>query len=381
MLLSNPYRPDPRVRREAQALIQRGNPVTIIAWDREAVFPEHETVDGVEVVRIRKVRSGYGAGWRQSVRIPLFWREATQLARELAPDIVHCHDLDTLYAGARLKKATGCRLIFDAHEHYPSLMSLYLPGWIIKGLEWWERRLIRQADHTITASTVLAERYRQRGIAASVVGNFQPLAPYERIGEEVIQGFRGELGVKPGEMMVIYIGGFSRNRTLLPLIEAVKGIDNLKLFLWGEGHQKEAVQRAVQAGANHGSPLPYAQYMGWLPAEKVPLVARSADAMVYCLVPDYPGAIYNAPNSLSIAMAAGLPIISNEVGDLGRYIRETGCGILLSFPDAQSIRKAIIALRDGNLRRRLGEAGREAAKVSYNWDVAAENLLAVYDRL
>jgi len=103
--------------------------------------------------------------------------------------------------------------------------------------------------------------------------------------------------------------------------------------------------------------------------------------MVYCLVPDYPGAIYNAPNSLSIAMAAGLPIISNEVGDLGRYIRETGCGILLSFPDAQSIRKAIIALRDGNLRRRLGEAGREAAKVSYNWDVAAENLLAVYDRL
>jgi len=37
MLLSNPLAPDPRVRKEAAFLADRGFNVTVYAWDRQAV--------------------------------------------------------------------------------------------------------------------------------------------------------------------------------------------------------------------------------------------------------------------------------------------------------------------------------------------------------
>ena len=35
MLLSNAFRPDPRVLKEARSLAQAGYDLTVIAWDRE----------------------------------------------------------------------------------------------------------------------------------------------------------------------------------------------------------------------------------------------------------------------------------------------------------------------------------------------------------
>ena len=128
MLLSNAFRPDPRVEREAHALVNHGHRVTIICWDRQAELPPRENYNGTEIIRVHSIRSAYGSGWRQLFYLPRFWRVASQLAWEFRPGIVHCHDLDTLYAGRQIKKQLKCPLIYDAHEHYPALMSLYLPS-------------------------------------------------------------------------------------------------------------------------------------------------------------------------------------------------------------------------------------------------------------
>jgi glycosyltransferase involved in cell wall biosynthesis len=173
---------------------------------------------------------------------------------------------------------------------------------------------------------------------------------------------------------VAYVGGFSRNRLLLPLIEAVHGLPNVHLLLWGDGHQRAAVEEAAAAAPN-------VRYLGWLPADRVPLHTCLADMIYYCLLPDYPGAAYNAPNTLSNAMAAGRPIIANDVGDLGRIVRQTRCGVLLAEVTPGAIRQAIEDLRDPSVRRQLGEAGRVAAENHYNWTAARRQLLEVYARL
>jgi len=64
MLLSNAFRPDPRVAREAQALLDTGYRVTLICWDRQAELPEHETQNGLDIIRVHNVQSVYGSGWR-----------------------------------------------------------------------------------------------------------------------------------------------------------------------------------------------------------------------------------------------------------------------------------------------------------------------------
>lgn len=375
MILANAFRPDPRVAREATALVRAGHRVTVLCWDRRAELPARSDHEGVEIRRLHSVRSAYGSGWRQLFYLPRFWREAVRQGVALAPDAVHCHDLDTLVAGTRLKRRLGCKLVYDAHEDYPAMMSLYLPGSLVRGLSWLERRLQGRADETITASTVFADKLRARGVKrVTTIGNYQPLEPFAAIDAAAIARARAELGLGPGDFMVAYIGGLSRNRSLLPFIEAARGLAGVTALIWGEGHQRAAVEAAVEGADN-------LRFLGWLPAERVPLLTSAADCIYYCLRPDYPGAEFNAPNTLSNAMAAGRPIIANDVGDLGRIVRETGCGLLLPAVDAQAIRRAIDELRDPARRLQMGSAGRAAAEAVYNWGAAETELRGIYQRL
>jgi glycosyltransferase involved in cell wall biosynthesis len=375
MLLSNAFRPDPRVAREADALTQAGHRVTIVCWDREGQYPAHEVIDGYWLKRIQSVRTVYGAGSRQMLYTPRFWRAAVRGVQDLAPDVVHCHDLDTLPAGWWIKRRTEAKLVYDAHEDYPALMSLYLPRPMVRMLSWLERRLLERVDYTITASSVFADKLRARGVEPVVtIGNYQPLQPFDAITADQVAAARSRIGLEPDQFAVAYIGGFSRNRQLLPLIEAAHDLPDVQAFLWGDGHQRDEVEAAALR-------TPNVCYLGWLPAEEVPLYTRAVDAIYYCLLPDYPGAVYNAPNTLSNAMAAGTPIIANDVGDLGRIVSETGCGILVPEVSPEAIRTAMQRLQEPAARRRMGKAGRRAAEERYNWSAAVERLQKVYENL
>lgn len=377
MLLSNSYRPDPRVAREARALVGAGYPLHLVCWDRQAELAATEQDQGLAIERIQEVRTRYAAGWRQLFYLPRFGRAALARLERLRPEIVHCHDLDTLWIGlAYRRRHPLVQVVFDAHEHYPALMSLYLPAPLVRGLAWLERRWLAQADAVITASFVLADEYRARGLRQPLVtiANLAELSDYPDSAPDERAVHRAALCIDPDCLLVGYIGGFTRNRLLLPLVAALKDQPGLHLLLAGDGPQRPALQAAI-AGATNITDL------GWIPAGQVPRTTRLADVLVYCLVPDYPGAIYNAPNSLANAMAAGRPLIANPVGDLGRIVAETGCGVLIDPVTPESIRAAVQRLADPAERAQLGAAGRRAAETTYHWGQAAQELVQFYEQL
>ncbi len=376
MLLSNAFRPDPRVLKEANSLAAAGYTVTIICWDRLSELPSEDTLEsGVRLLRIQNVRTVYGAGARQILKTPRFWSAAVRKALPLEPDVVHCHDLDTLYAGWQVKRKLGCKLLFDAHEDYPALMSLYLPGIFVYLLRLFERYLLKRVDATVAASSVFMDKLNSAGFSPLVhIPNVPYLEPFRGIRLEEIANVRQGLGLGLEDYVVCYIGGFTRNRLLLPLIEAMRSLPEVTLLLFGDGHQRQAVEDSIGEMAN-------VKYLGWLPAGQVPLYSCLSDVIYYCLKPDYPGAAYNASNTLSNAMAAGKPVIANDIGDLGRMVRNTGCGLLLEEVTPQAIREAILKLADPALRNRLGIAGWQAAQSEYNWSVSEARLLDLYQSL
>jgi glycosyltransferase involved in cell wall biosynthesis len=374
MLLSNAYRPDPRVAREAHTLVQAGHTVDLYCWDRLAELPENETLEGVRIHRYQAARSRYGAGWRQLLRLPRFWRWAQAQITQQPPEIVHCHDLDTLYAGVALKRQLHCKLIFDAHEHYPALMTLYLPAVLARLLVYWEQALLKHVDHIISASSVLADEYRRKTNApVTVIGNVPNLSDFSDISQHTILHTRAQLGLDTG-LGVFYIGGFTNNRTLLPLIDAMDGLEGWQLHLWGDGHQRAAVEQAISGLGN-------AHYHGWAEASTLPVLFSAADVIYYCLRGDYPGAQYNAPNTLAYSMASSRPLIANKVGDLGRMVAESECGILLHEVSPVTIRQALQNLRDPLTRQKLGANGRRAAESRHNWERMAQTLLDLYTNL
>jgi len=373
MILSNAYRPDPRVQREAQALINAGHHVSIICWDRRAELPQHEKDGQINITRIKDVVSNYGSGWRQLFYLPRFWRKAIKLARELMPDVVHCHDLDTLYAGWQIKKHIDCALVYDAHEQYPALMSLYLPGFMVQALTRWERWLRRHADVTITASSILCDEF-EKPPPTYTLGNYPEIDDFLQVNDEEALSLRRSLGVEPETLLVAYIGGFSRNRLLLPFIETAVSLPNVQFHLWGDGLQRDDVETAV-------SQHPNTHYHGWLSYEDLPLHFCAVDIIYYCLRQDYPGAKYNAPNTLPQAMAAARPIIASDIGDLGRMVGETNCGILLPETTPETIATAIEYLTSTTVREKLGKNGRLAAQQTYNAETTQQLLIQIYQDL
>jgi glycosyltransferase involved in cell wall biosynthesis len=372
MILSNAFRPDPRVDQEARTLAAQGYEVTLICWDRHGELAPRETRDGFRIVRIQTVNAGYGTGWRLSYQIPRFWRRAVRIGVECEPDVVHCHDLDTLYAGWRIKKRLGCALIYDAHEHYPAMMSLSFPPVCVKGFALWERRLMRRVDATITASTVLRDEFASRGIApVTTLANYHDLAPYRAVTAAQVSDLRTRLGVAPDDVMVAYIGGFSPNRMLLPMIEAAGLLPEVQFHIWGEGVQRAAIEQAAAT-------CPNVSYHGWLSANELPRHFKAADVIFYGLRLDYPGAVYNAPNTLSCAMAAGRPVVATDVGDLGRIVRAADCGILLGEATPRAIAAAIERLLDPVTRARVGSNALRAAEGPYNAAAEGARLLELY---
>ncbi len=376
MLLSNAFRPDPRVIKEANSLAAAGYSVTVICWDRLCEMPIEETLpSGVSIIRIQSVRTVYGAGARQILYTPRFWSAAIEKALPLKPDLVHCHDLDTLYAGVRIKKRLGCKLLFDAHEDYPTQMSLYLPGFFVPVLNTLEHWLLRRVDAVVAASSFFVEKLTGAGFSPIVhIPNVQDLVLFESVTQDQVRRARLELGLDPEAYVISYIGGFSRNRLLLPLIEAMRSLPTITLLLWGDGHQRRTIEEAIHGLAN-------VRYLGWLPADQVPLYTCLSDVVYYCLKPDYPGAKYTAPNTLSNAMAAERPVIANNIGDLGHIVRETGCGILLDEVTSLTVSEAIMKLSDSTMRCMLGKAGRAAAEREFNWQVVEQRLLVLYQSL
>jgi glycosyltransferase involved in cell wall biosynthesis len=88
MLLSNAFRPDPRVAREAESLVRGGHQVTVVCWDRQSRFALHEAVNGYHVERIQTVLTRYGAGARQIFHTPRYWRlvQRFQLGEVVDPE-------------------------------------------------------------------------------------------------------------------------------------------------------------------------------------------------------------------------------------------------------------------------------------------------------
>ena len=108
------------------------------------------------------------------------------------------------------------------------------------------------------------------------------IAPYLDITEPEAAQIRAGLELVPDDLMVTYIGGFSRNRMLLPLIETAKLLPQVQFHLWGDGVQRTDVE---QAAAHY----PNVHYHGWLGAADLPRYFKAADIIYYCRATGLPG--------------------------------------------------------------------------------------------
>jgi glycosyltransferase involved in cell wall biosynthesis len=118
------------------------------------------------------------------------------------------------------------------------------------------------------------------------------------------------------------------------------------------------------------------RFLGWLPQHEAAERLRAAHALVLPSLYECGGAV------VLEAMASGLPVVATRWGGPCDYLDED-CGILVepSSRDALvgGLADAIARLAaDPELRRRLGERGRERVIARYDWNRKVDEMLEIY---
>ena len=368
MILSNPFMVDPRVHKEAKALVDNGNEVTVIVWDRHHEYKPEDTVDGIKLVMIHN-KGLLKILPNDLLRNPIWWRRAYKKGKELYNkdfkfDAVHCHDLDTLQAGVWLKKKLGVKLIYDAHELWGYLIENDVPRFVVKKAFSMEKKLIKNVDQIITVSPPFVEYFKTiTDKPITLVMNCKDLEynKYESPSEKIFT--------------LIYIGGMKKQRFFPEIIDIIGNMENVQLILAGK---KENIYYEMKEYSKKYSNI---KFLGTIPTNEILPRTRKSHATFIIINPaskHYQKTLFNKQFE---AMVTARPIIVTKKTFAAEMTEELKCGITVDY-SKESVKKAIIKLRDNpELLEKLGKNALKAAKEKYNWETEKKKLLKVYSEI
>jgi glycosyltransferase involved in cell wall biosynthesis len=348
--------------KEACSLAKAGYNVTLIArHDKE------ETVAGVRVVPLPKPRN------RLHRMTAVLWRLYRLAVRENA-DVYHFHDPELMIVGLLLKLG-GKKVIWDVHEHYPNAildkyyLSRPLRRVVSTLFDWFERAVVRFYDYVIYTTPFVGARYQKMNVRSGRIENY-PIIELSRLFERNPQD------------RIIYLGGMSKTRGLLEVIEAFCQVarrhPSWDLCLVGSSRPQAFEQEMKDASIRRGVEA-NVKFVDWVPYEEKERLSSQASMGVITYLP-YSNNTSCLPNKLFDYMLVGLPVIASDFPLYREVVEPSRCGILVDPSKPEEIARAMeYLIEHPEEARQMGDNGRRAVLEKYNWEKESERLLQIYD--
>ncbi|UCE45106.1 MAG: glycosyltransferase family 4 protein [Methanobacteriota archaeon] len=368
MLLTNPYRPDPRVLREARALTEAGHRITLLAWDRETGAGAESKEGGVNVVRLGP-KSPFRSPLRVFFGLLRFWARALRKSRGLEFDLVHSHDLDTLPLGIAIARFSGKPLLYDGHELYAAMVKDEV-GPLYQALAVLEQRLMRRPDAIITVSEALADALsRRRSQKARIVMTSPDITSIGKAEMERVKAVYGLSG-----FVICYLGSLEPGRFVEELMDIFGPDDGVTVLIGGAGSLEQRV-RETSERASH------IRYIGFVNAEEALALTASSDLVSAMMDPSNPNNVIGTPGKILNSMALGKALITADELDIGRLVREIGCGFSVPYKREAFREAVLIAKDDEKALEGMGARGKEYFVANMSWQKSREELLRTYRTL
>ena len=424
MLVGNDVSTDARVRREALAVAELGARVTVVGL-ASGLHRQVEGLDSVVVERVpvtferrdlralglkrrrepRRIpglansslqqqftrlqrkcwrewdtwrnRRTNGAQWRDLLPEVLDLEQAfVPVVIDLAPDVVHAHDVQMVSVAIAVSAVLGCKSVYDAHEYVKGLSQYGSRG--ARTVAAWaslEREYIHRFDRVITVSEPLAEalaRDYQLASVPEVVLNI-PASREVRPGDPDV---RSACGLALDVPLLVYSGGVQRARgvdtairalTLLPDYHlavvcvpstAIPAVDVLRGLALAEG----LVDRVHWL-----EPVPHEEVAGFL---------RTADVGVIPLR-HFPSHEMALTNKLFEYLQAGLPVVVSDCLAQRDFVLMNGIGAVHRAEDPADLASALGVVSANRMAMRARVADPDLQN-KYSWPEQVWVLQSVY---
>ena len=302
---------------------------------------------------------------------------------QLAPDVIHAHDMHLVGVAARARAAVRDRTVpwvYDAHEYVPGL-SQYggRTASVIAGWADLEAEFIRDADRVITVSPAIADTLERRYALPrkpAVVLNVPIVSPPD---QDSVTPLRDTCGLTDDVPLITYSGTITSARGVDTAITAMAALPEVHLALVCVPHNDTwyvrkmrplAATLGVEGRVHFVNPVSPGQVVGFLRGVDVGLIPGLS----------FPSHEMSLPNKLFEYLHAGVPIVCSELESLGAFVREHGVGVTFPPGDAEGLAAAVREVLEGNERYRAACEDAELLR-RYSWSEQADELRRVYSGL
>lgn len=360
---------DPAVNKLAESLADNGHIVNLLVWDRKNnLINKKNTNYEISTFSLNAPYDKY-----QALFFIPFWMiyQFIFLIRDHS-DVIHPCDLDTLLPAVLVKTIGGKKLCYTIYDFYANNLPdgslaqfrMYLRACVA----FLEKFLIRFTD-----ALFLVDESRYEEISGAKV---KDLYYIYNSPPDITTPFSDQMiNITKNELVIFYAGIISRSRGIHDMINAVDGLEGVKLILAGNVRDIDILSE-LDKKYN-------ISYLGWLPSyENVISYTIKSDILFRFSDPIIPKTKYESPNKLFESMMCQKPIIVSDNSSMADIVRKENCGLVVPYGDVEGIRSAIISLRDDKqLYDKLSRNGRKAYDDKYSWSIMEQRLVKAYRNL
>jgi len=364
---SNPVAPDPRVEKEARALMEAGHTLQVLAWDRTARLPSQEKQDGMTIRRLA-IRAEFGQGLGN---LPALLRWQWGMAKWLIQntrqyDVLHACDFDTVLPCIMMKLFWGKPLVYDIFDFYAEHLRR-TPERVKSIIRSIDFKAIEYAD-----AVILVDESRREQIKGTNPGRLYIVYNSPEDMQYQKQDF---IPSPKGKLILTYVGLLQYERGLLETLNVIKKYPDWTLEMAGFGGDENAISILCRDILN-------VNLYGRISYDKALEMTLKADVLFATYDPSIPNHRYSSPNKLFEAMMVGKPIIVARDTNMDRIVSEHDCGIVVTYGNETELEEALLKLaNDPTLRKRLGRNARKAYETNYSWNIMKSRLIELYSQV
>jgi glycosyltransferase involved in cell wall biosynthesis len=304
-----------------------------------------------------------GTGGRLDPRpLARLWRRL----RAFLPDVVHTWRPYGNLLG---------RLIAAGATAAPVVATAHLPRDVPHAWQAWShRQLHRRTARWIASHAALADQWHALGVPRAQLAVIPPAAAPADPAPDDGPALRQALGLPAQAQLIVYLGRFLPHKGVK---EAIWSLDilkylhaNLYLVLAGEGPQRYRLEQFAHD-------IRVKDQVRFLrPREDVTDLLRAADVVWIPSLAD------EVPDVALEAMAVGRPVVASRWPGIASVVVDGETGFLVPPGDKPALaRQTRVLLEQPDLRRRMGEAGRQHLARHFTPEAMVERHLELYQQV